>query len=170
MKLRKNYYIKPEFQNRFIAKFWMMLVMSSLLLAVCIYLFSTSSLTTTFENSRLVIRSTADFILPVLLFSGLMVILAVSATAIYITKRSSHSLAGPIHRFEQELKKISTGDLSVNIQLRKNDQFKELAGELNEMLGIFRDKIDQAQNDLEQNNTQDAAQTLKFFNTGKSKK
>ena len=177
IRFKRNYYIKPEFQNRFIAKFWMMLVLSSLMLAVCIYLFSTSSLTTTFDNSRLVIKSTADFILPILLFSGCLIILSVSTAAIYITKRSSHSLAGPIHRFEQELKKIKAGDMSGQIQLRKDDQFKELAAELNETVLAIRGRIAAARTELEKINTRDcpspeiaatvksALETLQYFKT-----
>jgi methyl-accepting chemotaxis protein len=44
----------------------------------------------------------------------------------------THRLAGPLYRFEQTIKAILSGDLSVRIRLREKDEFQELALLLNQ--------------------------------------
>ena len=53
----------------------------------------------------------------------------------------SHSIAGPIFRFEKTLKAIGEGNLSLHIGLRKTDEFREMAGIINDMASSLRNKI-----------------------------
>ena len=46
----------------------------------------------------------------------------------------THRLAGPLYRFEQTIKAILSGDLSVRIRLREKDEFQELALLLNQAI------------------------------------
>jgi methyl-accepting chemotaxis protein len=46
----------------------------------------------------------------------------------------THQLAGPLYRFEQTIKAILSGDLSVRIRLREKDEFQELALLLNQAI------------------------------------
>ena len=50
----------------------------------------------------------------------------------------THRLAGPIYRFKETLKKIRSGNLSMNIQLRDQDYFQDLCVEVNAMLDGLR--------------------------------
>ena len=61
---RRNYFIKKRFQTNFIIKFCALVAIGSIISGTIIYLMSRAALTTTFENSRLAIKSTADYILP----------------------------------------------------------------------------------------------------------
>ena len=59
-----------------------------------------------------------------------------------VTLFYSHYIAGPIYRIEKVLEKISTGDISMQVNLRKYDEFKEVGELLNQALIGLRGKID----------------------------
>lgn len=46
----------------------------------------------------------------------------------------SHKIAGPMYRFERSAEAIRDGDLSVSFKIRKNDEMKETASILEEMV------------------------------------
>jgi methyl-accepting chemotaxis protein len=50
----------------------------------------------------------------------------------------SRSLAGPLVRFKQSLRKIKEGDLSFQVDIRGSDHFQDLCQEVNGMLGHLR--------------------------------
>ncbi|OGX00055.1 MAG: hypothetical protein A3I73_04415 [Omnitrophica bacterium RIFCSPLOWO2_02_FULL_45_16] len=54
----------------------------------------------------------------------------------------SHRIAGPMYRFEKSAEAIRNGDLSVNFYVRKSDEMKHAAVNLEEMVESLRDDID----------------------------
>jgi methyl-accepting chemotaxis protein len=126
-KRRKVHYIKKEFQLVFIIKFCFLVILGALVSGAVIYLVSQGSATTVFENSRIRIKSTADFILPAVLLSTAVVTVLVGLASVIITLYASHKIAGPIYRIEKDLEKVMLGDLRVKFNLRENDQLQALA-------------------------------------------
>ena len=126
-KRRKTYYIKKEFQMVFIIKFCLLVILGALISGAVIYLVSQGSTTTVFENSRIRIKGTADFILPAVLLSTAVVTVLVGLASVLVTLYASHKIAGPIYRIEKDLEKVMLGDLRVKFNLRKNDQLQALA-------------------------------------------
>lgn len=126
-KRRKIYYIKKEFQLAFIIKFCLLVILGAVVSGAVIYLVSQGSATTVFENSRIRIKSTADFILPAVLLSTAVVTVLVGLASVIVTLYASHKIAGPIYRIEKDLEKVMLGDLRVKFNLRKNDQLQALA-------------------------------------------
>jgi methyl-accepting chemotaxis protein len=55
---------------------------------------------------------------------------AALAFGLFLTRR----LAGPLYRFEQTIKSILKGDLSIRIRLREKDEFQDLALLLNQAI------------------------------------
>ncbi len=130
---RRNYFINKAFQSEFILKFCGLVVLGSAVFGIILYLLSKQTLTTSFENSRLVIKSTADYIFPGLLFGGIIAAtftaLAASAVVILMT----HRIAGPMYRFEKYITEIGSGKLNSDLKIRKKDQFQNMANALNKM-------------------------------------
>ncbi len=56
-----------------------------------------------------------------------------------------HRVAGPVHRFRQVLKKMGSGEIPGDVQLRKRDFFKETADELNRVIQLLREMDNTAQ-------------------------
>jgi methyl-accepting chemotaxis protein len=53
----------------------------------------------------------------------------------------SHFVAGPIYRFQRVLDDMKTGKLNMHVQLRKRDEFKEVADSFNQALSSLRVKL-----------------------------
>ena len=137
---RKNYYIKKRFQRNFILKFFTLLLLGALISGAIIYFMSRSTLTTTFDNSRLAIRSTAEYILPSVLLSGVAVMIIVGFAAIVMTLFASHKIAGPLYRIGKDIDELASGDLNVRFVLRGGDEIKELACKLDSMAQSLKSK------------------------------
>jgi methyl-accepting chemotaxis protein len=140
-KRRKIYYIKKEFQMVFIIKFCLLVILGGIVSGAVIYLVSQGSATTVFENSRIRIKSTADFILPAVLLSTAVVTVLVGLASVIVTLYASHKIAGPIYRIEKDLEKVMLGDLRVKFNLRKNDQLQALAIMIEALVANLGDNI-----------------------------
>ncbi len=70
--------------------------------------------------------------------SILIIFIAVIATG-FFGVFFLHRVAGPVHRFRQVLKKMGSGQIPSEVQLRKRDFFKETADELNRVIGLLRE-------------------------------
>lgn len=138
---RRTVYIKKEFQFRFIFKFCLILLAGVILSTGLLVFLSRQTLTSTFENSRLVIENTGSAIFPAILMTNLITLGIICIAVIMVTLYVSHKIAGPMFRFEKDLEKIRQGDLCVNINLRKQDQFAEMALALNTMTQSIHDKV-----------------------------
>lgn len=138
---RKNYYIKKDFQRNFILKFCILALAGSAVSGIIIYAMSLTTVTTTFENSKLVIKSTADFILPAVLLSSLAFIIVVGIASIAITLFTSHKIAGPLYRMEKDIREVAAGNLRQEFNLRVGDEIRPMAEALNEMSGFLKGRI-----------------------------
>jgi len=147
-KRRRIRIVKMEFQRDFILKFCTVIIFSALTIAVIVYLLSLSSTTTVFENSRLTLKSTADFILPLLILSSLVAIIAAGSITIIITLFISHRIAGPLYRLEKDIAEVNSGNLKVEIHVRQKDELQELAKSLNQMIRTIRTMVGAADKEL----------------------
>ena len=145
---RKNYYIKKEFQRSFILKFCLLVLIGSSLSGVIIYLMSKATVTTSFENLHLVIRSTADYILPAVFLSSVVVIIVTGAATIFITLFTSHKIAGPLYRIEQDIREVASGNLEQEFNLRQGDEIRPIAKGLSIMVHFLRDEVNSLKKDI----------------------
>lgn len=128
---RRNYFIKREFQARFILKFCILVALTALISSVVIYRFSSESVTTVFENSRLLIKPSTEFIMPGLILSSFISVILVGIATVIVVLFVSHKIAGPLYKIEKSLGRIADGDLSFDVYLRKTDEAKMLAEAFN---------------------------------------
>ena len=123
---RSHYFIKKDFQTKFILKFCLLLLAGVIVSTGLLFLFSQDSLTSSFQNSRLVIKNTALAILPTVVYTGLITLALLAIATIIVTLFISHRIAGPMFRFEKELKEIGEGNLTKKVSLREKDQAQKL--------------------------------------------
>ena len=140
---RRNYFINKGFQAEFILKFCGLVAVGCVMFGAILYAFSSRTLTTSFENSRLVVKSTADYLLPGLLFGGVIVGLLMAAVVSIVVLLMTHRIAGPMYRFERYAQKVGSGELSSVLKIRKKDQFQNFVSAFNKMtddirLGLLR--------------------------------
>lgn len=138
---RRNYYIKKKFQANFIMKFCALVVAGALISGAIVYVMSKNTVTTTFENSRLTIKSTADFILPAVLLSGIVVVIAIGLATAAVALFTSHRIAGPLYRMEKDIQEVIAGNLRIRFNLRQRDELKLLAASLDMMAQSLRARV-----------------------------
>jgi len=138
---RRQYFIKKEFQSKFILRFCLLILAGVLISTGLLLLFSQSTLTSSFHQSRLTIKNTAIAILPAVIYTNLITLGLITLASIVIILFVSHKIAGPMFRFEKEIKEIGLGDLTKTIKLRKKDQITEIAEDLNNMTASLHEKV-----------------------------
>ena len=147
---RRQVYVKKEFQFRFILKFCLILLAGVIISTGLLFFFSQDTLTSSFSHSRLVIRSTAEAMLPAIITTNLISLALIIITTIIVTLYISHKIAGPIFRLENELQRIGQGDLTTTVSLRNNDQMVAFVQRVNEMTAQLNRRVtavkQQAQN------------------------
>ena len=97
---RRQYYIKREFQRRFILQFCGVVAIGCALFGTIMYAYATRTLTTAFIDSKLRVMSTADFLMPALAFTTVVVMALVALAAGMRLLLLSHKIAGPLYRLE----------------------------------------------------------------------
>ena len=146
---RRQYFVKKEFQLKFILKFCFLILTGTIISTGLLFLFSQDTLTSSFQQSRLVIKSTGLAILPSVVYTNLITLGLIASATIIVTLFVSHKMAGPLFRFEKELKDIGEGDLTKQITLRKKDPIGDMAVCLNNMIASLHNKIFDIQTEVE---------------------
>lgn len=138
---RKNYFIDREFQTAFIVKFCLVIISASLVTAVLIYLFNRQTTTVAFEDLRVTVKTTADFIIPIVLEILAIVTLLAGLSTIAVTLFASHKIAGPLYKLKMELEKMKNNDFTSPVRIRSTDQLQKIATNFDELRVHIRDTI-----------------------------
>ena len=136
---RKNYFIAKDMQSRFAGTILLLALLVAVITACNIYVLGTFFIEkhATYAQQNDISSLIYDFIsinwprLVILVFVNVIIVFMVSI--IY-----SHQTAGPAYKLEKSIKRITDGDLTFQVSLRRNDNLKELAAALNELLDKFR--------------------------------
>ncbi len=135
---RKTYFIDRHFQTGFILKFGLLVIVSSLLIGGGLFLFSRGSTTVAIENTQVVVKRTADFIMPAMIMVLIIVSVFSAAAVLFLTLFSSHKISGPLFRLKREVDKMARGDLAADFHIRGDDQLQNIARSLEEMASAVR--------------------------------
>ena len=146
---RRNFFVKKRYQFKFILKFCLITLAGGLLSTGLLVLFSRGTLTSSFQNSRLVIQNTSTAIMPHLIWTNVVTLILITLATIVVVLFISHKIAGPLFRFEKELKIIAEGDLTQKIRLRKKDQITAMAEGLNRMTASLHNKVLEIRTEVE---------------------
>jgi len=138
---RKHYFIDRDFQTRFALKFCIILIIGAVLSTGILFAFTSKTLTTSFDGSRISIEKTSKGILPAMLYTNAITVITISLAAIVVLIFISHKIVGPFYKFEKTFKEIGSGNLSLRIGLREKDQFSVIAKRINEMNEQLNDRI-----------------------------
>ncbi|MFA5062449.1 MAG: methyl-accepting chemotaxis protein [Candidatus Omnitrophota bacterium] len=138
---RRNYLIDRNFQLQFILRFSILVLLGGLITTAVLYLLAMQSTTVVFHNSRVVARTTADAILPLLLPTVVIVTVIIGIAAAVLAMFVSHKISGPLFRFKKVLETLSGGDFSLDFSIRECDQLHDVAGILNGMIRETRQEM-----------------------------
>ena len=138
---RHIYFIEKSFQVKFILKFCALVVLGGLLTIGLLYLLAMQSTTVSFVNSRVVVRTTADFILPVLIQTVAVVSVIIGFATVIVTLFVSHKIAGPLYHIKKAMQGLGEGDFSQDFHIRHLDQLQDVADAINNSINKMREKM-----------------------------
>jgi len=130
---RRNYFIDKDFQTKFIMKFCAIVIASSVLIGWLLFFLSRNFTTVAIENAHVIVKSTSDFLLPLIMDTVFMVSIFSAIAVIILTLLTSHKIAGPIYRLKKEIDRFKEGDMTANFRTRSSDQLQDLAAALADM-------------------------------------
>ncbi|MEW6710429.1 MAG: hypothetical protein AB1403_11455 [Candidatus Riflebacteria bacterium] len=145
MSQRKNYFISKGMQSKFAGTILLLAFLVAVITACNIYVLGSFfvSTKTTLVEARGVTNIMQHFFTE--FWPRLLMLIFVNVIIIFIVSiMYSHQTAGPAYKLEMSIKRITEGDLTFEVSLRRNDNLKELATALNELLKKFRNTLAKA--------------------------
>lgn len=134
---RKNYFVKPGFQTKLTLIILLIVVIVANIVGGVIYGLLSGSVVIEQFAKILEVENQRDLLLPVILFSELVAIIIVTFIGIFV----SHTMAGPIYRFEMVLEDLANGELDSHFHLRTSDEFHELADGFNDLIASLNSRV-----------------------------
>ena len=130
---RRNYFIDKSFQTKFILKFCLIVILSSITIAILLFILSRNFTTVAIENAHVTVKSTTSFLAPIIIETLSLVTVFSAICVIMLTLFVSHKIAGPLYRLKKEIDEMKNGNMNLDFRTRKADQVQELANSLADM-------------------------------------
>jgi len=137
---RTKYFIEPSFQGRFIFRFCLIVIVSSLLIGGILFYLTSNSTTVAIENTKVYVKPTSDFILPIMSLTLIGVTIIAALVVLLLTLYVSHQIIGPMYRLQREIDLMKDGDFVRNFSIREKDQLQGLAHSLSLMATKLRSR------------------------------
>lgn len=138
---RKIYFIKKDFQSRFILRF---VAIATVWAAATVSLFAylaDKRLEQFRFSSHITVSKTSDLLMPITIGTHLLTLLIFAAFLVFTIHRLWKSLSTPLSYIKKDIARLTDGDMSQKISLRESDKFNELAADLDGMRMGLREKI-----------------------------
>ena len=129
---RRNYFIKKDFQGKYIFNAFLLVVLGSILFGLMLSFFSSNTLSIVYDNYHLQLGTTPGILLDRILNTQWLFVVLGGLTVVVLSLFLTHRIAGPFFRFEKTLDSMTDKDLTRAIHLRTKDEGKELAGKIND--------------------------------------
>ena len=126
--VRKKYIVKKGFQLRFMIVIILSMVLIAIVTGLSIYSAVMQTLVNEFHGENLAMIQHA--ITYKLFIRSLLLIFAIAVLSVFI----SHRVAGPVYKFERIIGDLAQGKHVKEFNLRKRDEFYELALAINNLI------------------------------------
>jgi methyl-accepting chemotaxis protein len=138
---RKIYFIKKDFQTRFIVRF---VVTTTIWAAAAVSLFAllgNRRLEEVLYSPHINIRTTMELLMPSALQAHVISLALFAAILVYAIYALWKRLSVPLYCLKKDLARVSAGDLGSGITLREGEEFRDLASDLDGMRSGLRQKF-----------------------------
>ena len=137
---RRNVFIDKDFQTKFILKFCLIVILSSITIAILLFILSRNFTTVAIENAHVTVKSTASFLAPIIIETVSLVTAFSAVCVIILTLFVSHKIAGPLYSLKKNICEMKGGNMNLNFKTRKKDQLQDLAICLADMSKVLTGK------------------------------
>lgn len=138
---RKTYFIKKNFQTRFILRFVITTTIWAVA-AVSLFVFMAGRrLEEVLYSPHINVRTTGDVIMPSLLSAHLFSLALFGILLLLAVWGLWRRLAPPLFSLKKDIQRLAGGDLASPITLGEHDEFQDLAADLDHMRSELRGKF-----------------------------
>ena len=134
--------VPKSYLHSFVIRSTLIFACGALLTATALYLAPREQGLSYGDNFRIIAELDRALVAKSLALSSFALLL-ILALIVIISIAYSHRVAGPLHKLGMQTRKIASGDLSDPVQLRRSDVIQELAADLNDLSGRYRDVLTQ---------------------------
>ncbi len=138
---RRKYFIKKDFQTRFILRFVFTATFWAITAVSLIALMAESRLEEVLYSSHINITSTASLLIPSVLQAHTFSLLFFSFVLAYAIQNLWKRLAVPLYSLKKDLSRMAGGDLVNAIGLRDDEEFQDMAEDIDGMRIELRKKF-----------------------------
>jgi len=130
---RTTFYIKKNFQSRFILRF-VAVTTAWAVATVMLFAYLAERRLEKFRfSSHIDITTTGELLLPITLGAHVVTMLGFAIFLLYTIHALWKSLAPPLYHIKSDIAGLTDGEMTRTISLRKSDIFNDLAADLDEM-------------------------------------
>jgi methyl-accepting chemotaxis protein len=130
---RRNYFVKHDMQGKYIFCYFLIVVGGILIFSILLGLFSSDTMTITYENYILHVGSTPLMLIKRFLAANWLFLIMSGVFMVLVTMFLSHRIAGPLFKFEKYIDSMLAGHFGQPLFLRSKDEGRELAGKIAEL-------------------------------------
>lgn len=138
---RSIYYIKKEFQRRFILKFLALIALGSILANWVLYTFLQAGIENALYRAHIVIKTTGEVVMSPLIMTGAIIIVAAVVAVAATMLLSSYSVSNRLRYLAKGVEALKRGDLTIKVETPKGCKFPELYDIFNDTVDSLDDKI-----------------------------
>jgi len=138
--MRTERFTLKGFQKNMLLRFIVITAIGGIVATILFYVITNRRLEEVIYTFHLP-NSIDEFLLPYVITANLAGLLIVMIALILAMKSTFWKVAGPLFRVSQDIQKLTDGDLTVKIRLRKDDEFKDIAEDFDLMGKSMRDKF-----------------------------
>jgi methyl-accepting chemotaxis protein len=132
-----NLSVNRAMQLRMIGKMSCIILVSLLISSGVYYYYANQEITASFQMFHIKAQNFLDFLLPVVGLSFAISLAVGTLASLFFPK----NLAGALYRIEEDVKRMTEGDLTVRITLRSGDEGGSLAGRINHLVELFSETV-----------------------------
>lgn len=138
---RRQYLIRKDFQFRFILRFVAAATVWGVTSVLLFVYLAWKKLDALRYSSHIDIQTTSELLIPVTLGVHAVSLLIFAGILTCTIHALWQKLSQPLTVIKNGIVRIADGDLTVDVVLRKSDEFRDLAGELDEMRQGMRERM-----------------------------
>lgn len=138
---RRNYFIDKGVQSRFMAAFAAASIAGGIVAVFCFRYLSQKKLDETLYSMRLPEGPVSSLLMAEMLTTSAITACIVIALFAFTAWKVMSRIDGPLRKMSSSVQKITAGDLRSEVKLRENDEFKQFAGAVNEMIAVTNARL-----------------------------
>jgi len=149
--MRRRYFIKNGMQLRYLRTNILLTILASLFIVITVYQLTINILGTSLAEvyPPALLNGIYNTLESTLRVRLLWIIIPLILVIITATILISHRLAGPAYRIERDLSEMAEGNFTKKIRLKKYDELKPIAANLNKMIDMISQNLNSIEKNLE---------------------